>query len=149
MPRQTARHCDRGGFPGPFAVGNGTGMRSKLIVEGDYLRAELFDRETIEETQQFLLEAIAEGMKQGVSKGLVVVRASRAIFQVQQYRISEYLKEFAVNASVRIALVGDSNELYSAHQYIELLARQHGVNLMAFRDEAAAIEWLRMQAGSA
>ena len=124
-------------------------MRSKLTVEGDVLRAELFDRETVEETQQFLREAAAEGLKRGLSKALVVVRSSRAIFQVQQYRISAYLKQLAANASIRIALVGDSNELYSAHHYIELLAQQHGAKLRAFRDEATALEWLKTGSGPA
>jgi hypothetical protein len=124
-------------------------MRSKLTVEGDYLKAELLERETVEETQQFLREAVAEGLKRGLWKCLVVVRSSKAIFQVQQYRISSYLTEMAANQTIRIALVGDSNELYSAHQYIELLARQHGVNLRAFRDESVALQWLAKESGPA
>jgi len=124
-------------------------MRSKVTVEGDLLRAELYERESAEETQQFLREAIGEGVARGLSKALVVVRSSKAIFQVQQYGISSFLTELAGNPSVRVALVGDSNELYSAHQYIELLARQHGVNLRAFRDEPAAMQWLATESGPA
>jgi hypothetical protein len=42
----------------------------------------------------------------------------------------------------RVALVADSSEMHSAHQYIELLARQQNANVRAFRDEAPAREWL-------
>lgn len=124
-------------------------MRVNFTVVGDYLRAELLDRETVEETQQFLRAIVAEGLARGLSKALVVVRTSRAIFQVQQYQLPGYLKDFAGNRSVRIALVGDNNELHSAHQYIELLARQHGVSVRAFRDESAAAQWLKTDPAAA
>jgi hypothetical protein len=31
----------------------------------------------------------------------------------------------------------------AAHEYIEVLARQHAANVRAFREEASALEWLR------
>jgi hypothetical protein len=117
-------------------------MKSKLTVVGDYLRAELLDRETVEETQEFLRALVAEGQARRLSKALVVVRSSRAIFQVQQYQLPDVLKDLAGNRSVRIALVSDDSEVHSAHQYIELLAQQHGVSVRAFRDEPAAVQWL-------
>ena len=58
---------------------------------------------------------------------LVSVRNSRPIFKVDQYRI---------------ALLADSEELRASHEYIEVLARQQGANVRAFRDEASALDWL-------
>ena len=43
----------------------------------------------------------------------------------------------------RIALVGDSSELHASHDYMELTARQRGLEVRAFREEAKALEWLR------
>jgi hypothetical protein len=42
----------------------------------------------------------------------------------------------------RIALVGDTRDLRMSHDYIELLARQRGLNVRSFAVEAAALEWL-------
>ena len=44
---------------------------------------------------------------------------------------------------MRVALLADAEELRAAHEYIEVLARQQGANVRAFRDEAQALEWLR------
>jgi O-glycosyl hydrolase len=73
----------------------------------------------------------------------MAVRRSRPIFKVEQYRISDYFKEIAANPAVRVALVGDSDELRAAHEHIELLARSSGANVRAFGDEAKALAWLR------
>ena len=73
---------------------------------------------------------------------LVCVRRSRTIFTVEKYRISSYLRQLAAVPEARVALVADSSEMHSAHQYIELLARQQNANVRAFRDEARAREWI-------
>jgi hypothetical protein len=73
------------------------------------------------------------------------VRSSRPIFQVQKYRISEFFKIAASNPAYRIALLGDSDEVRAAQQYVEVLARQQGANVRAFRVEAAALQWLRAE----
>jgi len=70
------------------------------------------------------------------------VRESRAIFKVEDYGLSDYFKTMAAQPGARVALVGDSSESYAAHGYIELLARQRGLAVRAFRDEADALEWL-------
>ena len=77
---------------------------------------------------------------------LVWERRSRPIFKIEQYRISEYFKQLAANREVRVALLADSEEVHAAHQYIEVLARQQGANVRAFREELPALEWLRVPA---
>jgi hypothetical protein len=46
-------------------------------------------------------------------------------------------------------MVGDTEELHTAHGYIEMVARQQGINARAFRDEAAALRWMRGSVGAA
>jgi hypothetical protein len=106
------------------------------------LRAELYRRETVDETREFIAALAAKARQSGCARLLVSVRNSRPIFKVEQYGISQAFREMARNPALRVALVGDSEGLRSAHQYIELLARQQNVNLRAFRDEAAALQWL-------
>ncbi len=107
-------------------------MRFELSIVQDCLRAEMVGRETVEETQEFIAAVADEARKHGSSRILICVRRSRPIFRVEQYRISEQFRALA-----------DTDEIRAAHGYIELLARQHEANVRAFRDEAAAIDWLK------
>lgn len=109
----------------------------------DCLRAELAGRETAAQTEEFLRALAAEAQERRCPRLLISIRESRAIFQVEQYRISEQLHRLAANPAVRVALLADSAELRAAHEYIELLARQRGANVRSFAREADAIDWLR------
>jgi hypothetical protein len=118
-------------------------MRFNIAVEHDYLRAELFERETAEQTSEFLRAAATEGLRLGCSKALVSVQSSRPIFKVEQYQLSAYVEALAARPSVMVALVSGNDEIHAAHQYIELLAQQHGANVRCFRHEPEAVQWLR------
>ena len=74
---------------------------------------------------------------------LVSVRNSRPIFRVERYGLTEHFKRAAANpVGYRIALVADSDDVRSSHEYVETLARQKGVAMRSFRSEAAALDWL-------
>ena len=118
-------------------------MRYQFTRVHDCLRAEMVGRETVEETQDFIAAVADEARRAGTPRIVVCVRRSRPIFRVEQYRISEQFRLLAGNPGVRVALVADTDELRAAHGYIEVLARQQGVGVRAFRDEAAALEWLK------
>jgi len=49
---------------------------------------------------------------------------------------------------LKVALLADSAELRSSHEYVEMLARQQGASLRSFRDEASAVSWLTGDAQS-
>jgi hypothetical protein len=122
-------------------------MYYTIKVAHGVLRAELFGRKTAEETQEFIAAVAAEALRTGVTRVLVWVRGSRPIFRVEQYGLSEHFKRAAANpAGYRIALLADAEELRSAHEYVETLARQQGVALRSFRSEAAALDWLESPA---
>lgn len=120
----------------------------QITVEPDYLRVELFGRQTAGQTQEFLKALADYGIKHQQHQQhqqprmLISVRCSKPVFTVEKYGIAGYF-ELASRYSAKIALLGDSEELRIAHQYIESLARQRGANVRAFRDEAAALRWLR------
>ena len=123
------------------SVPSGT-MWHQITVESDHLRVELFGRQTARETQEFLNALEDYGIKHRQPRVLISVRCSKPVFTVEKYGIVEYFDR-ASRYSAKIALLGDSDELRIAHQYIESLARQRGVNVRAFRDEAGALGWLR------
>jgi hypothetical protein len=110
-----------------------------------YLRAELFGRQTVEQTFEFIEALTAEARKSDSSRILVLVRNSRPIFKVEQYKISEQFRQLAKHTQLRVALLADSDEVRASHQYIEVLASQQGAKVRAFRDEARALDWLVVQ----
>lgn len=117
-------------------------MVYRISIEADVLRAELFDRESVEETRSFLRAAVRENAKHRCTRILILVRSSKPIFQVEPHRLVEYFEELSGASPHKIALVGDTADLHMSHEYIELIARQRGLNVCSFREEAAALPWL-------
>jgi hypothetical protein len=114
----------------------------KITAEPDYLRAELFERETVEETRAFLDAVVRSNANHRRSRVLILVRASKAVFQLVAHGLMECFEELAGTSPSQIALVGDTRDLRLSHEYIEVIARQRGLNVRSFRDEAAALAWL-------
>lgn len=107
------------------------------------LKAELSNCETGEDLRAFLLAAARENERLRLPQILVLVRASRAIFQVAPHRLVESLEALSGGSSRRIALVGYARDLHISHEYLELIARQRKLNVRSFVDEAAALAWLK------
>jgi hypothetical protein len=107
------------------------------------LRVEIRGRETAQETKASAEAIFAERAKHGVLAVLITVKESRPIFKVEEFGLSALFERVGAIPGLRIASVGDSAELRSAHEYIELLAKQKGVALRAFASEREALAWLR------
>ena len=101
----------------------------------------LSGRDTAEQMRTFLLAVHEACRRHDCPRILVSIRASRAVFRPEDYGLSGYANQLATPAC-QIALVGDTPELNAAHEYIELIARQQGLNVRAFREDAAAARWL-------
>ena len=120
-------------------------MLYKITVEPDYLKAELFNRETMEETRAFLQIVANAALKHARSNVLMSVHSSSPVFTVERSGFLTYFKKLGDYPEHRIALLGDSEELGISHQYVELIGHQHGINVQSFRDEASALQWLRQK----
>ncbi len=118
-------------------------MLCEITVEPGYIRADLFNRQTAEETRDALIAIAAEVRKHGRSQVLISVHASRPLFKVAQYGLPDYFRELGDIMRYRIALTADSEELRLSQQYIESLARRHGVNVRSFPSEQAALYWFK------
>jgi hypothetical protein len=116
-------------------------MRFSIEPKDGYLHAALFGRDTAEQMRDFLLAVHAACREHGTPKILMSVRQSRAVFKPEDYGLAGYVNEL-VTPLCQIALVGDTEELHAAHEYIEVVARQHNINARAFRDEPAALRWM-------
>ena len=118
-------------------------MQYRIGMERGFLRAELLERETAEETRRFLRAVVFESARHGCSRVLVHVRSSKTLFTVERFGVLETFKKLASDPAHRIALVGDTVELGMSHDYLALLARQQGITLRNFRNESQAVEWVR------
>jgi len=118
-------------------------MKYKIAMERGFLRADLLERETAEETRRFLRAVVFESVKHGCSRILVHVRLSKKVFTVERYGVLENFKKLASDPGHRIALLGDTVELGMSHDYVALLARQQGITLRNFQNESQAVEWVR------
>ena len=118
-------------------------MQYKIAMERGFLRADLLERETAEETRTFLRAVVLESVKHGCSRILVHVRSSKTLFTVERYGVLETFKKLASDPAHRIALLGDTVELGMSHDYVALLARQQGISLRNFQNESEAVEWVR------
>ena len=134
--------AEAGGDPAPYkAIRRPVKMLYKVTIEPGYLKAELFNRETMEETREFLQIVAGAAMRHQRSCVLICVNSSNPVFTVERSGFLAYFRRLATDPSHKIALIGDSEELGISHQYIELIGRQHGVNVQSFRDEASALKW--------
>jgi len=120
-------------------------MRFSIEPREGYLLATVHGRETPEQMREFLHAVHAACRERDTPRILISFRQSRAVFKPEDYGLNGngggYAAELATPAC-QIALVGDSDEVHSANEYIELVARQQGLNVRAFRDEAGAARWL-------
>lgn len=107
-----------------------------------HLSVEVTGRQTPEENRAGVWAVLAACREHHLSRILVNVRESRAIFRVGQWEISSFFADLASLPGARMALVADTVEVHSSHQYIETLARQRGLEVRAFRGEPAALRWL-------
>ena len=123
-------------------------MRFRITHTEHYLRGDLYDRETAEETSEFLQALAAKAVERGYDRVLISIHSSRAIFRVQQFGLPDLFNLIATRPAHRIALVADSLEVRLAQQYVVALARIKGLAVRSFGSEEEAIGWLTASAGS-
>ena len=117
-------------------------MRYTIEKQDGHLKAEMVERDTAEETAEFV-EAIVQALRAGsVDKLLISIRDSRPVFRVEQWRLSAALDQVMSIAGLKVAFIADTRELQMSQQYIALLGRQRGLQFEAFDSEAAALAWL-------
>ena len=124
-------------------------MRFSIEPSEGYLYAVVYGRDTTEQMREFLLAVQAACAQHAMPKILISVRQSRAVFKPEEYGLAEdgYVRGLLTPAC-QIAVLGDTHEVNAANEYIEMVARQRGVNVRAFRDERAALRWLTGEGGA-
>ena len=118
-------------------------MEYQISTEDGFLKAELLERETADETRRFLQSVVLASVNHRCSRVLVSVRLSKPLFTIERNGVLRTLKRIASDPTHKIALLGDTVELGMSHDYVSLLGRQQGICLRSFHREAEAVEWLK------
>ena len=118
-------------------------MRYTIEKLTGYLKAEMVERDTAEETAQFVGAIVEAVRRDDVRKVLISTRQSRPVFKVEDWKLSAALDQVMSIPGLQVAFVSDTRELAMSQDYIALLGRQRGLEFQAFgADESAAIAWL-------
>jgi hypothetical protein len=107
-----------------------------------YMKADMVERDTAAETEEFVRAIVAAVRKDRITKVLISIRKSRPVFKVEDWKLSEALEQVMSVPGLRVAFVSDTRELQMSQEYIALLGRQRGLDFQSFQSEPAAVEWL-------
>jgi hypothetical protein len=113
-----------------------------------YIKAEMIERDTAEETSEFV-NAILDALRShGVFKVLISLRSSRPVFKVDEWNLSGALEKVMGLPGLKVAFIADTKELSMSQEYIALLAQQRGLAFRTFGAEKPAVAWLLEEARS-
>src|SRR3990170_7161485 len=102
-------------------------MRFTIEPRDGYVHAALWERETAEEMREFLLAVHAACREYACSKVIMLVRRSRPAFKPEDYGLTSYVGDL-VSAACQAPPPPPTEEVHTAHGYIEMVARQHRIN---------------------
>lgn len=121
-------------------------MKFTIEVLPGYLKADMVERDTAAETEEFVRAIVAALRKEKISKVLISTRKSRPVFKVEDWKLSEALEQVMSIPGLKVAFSSDTRELAMSQEYIALLGRQRGLEFQAFASEQAAVAWLLQDA---
>jgi hypothetical protein len=114
-----------------------------IRLEPDYLRADLFNRETLEETREFFDQVAGQALRNGRRNILIWVHSSSPVFAVERSGFFTQLRELSADPSHKIGLLADTAEQGYAHEYLASLGSLHSMNVRHFADQRSAVAWFR------
>ena len=126
----------------PACAARASVVRYAIDAKAGYLKAEMVERDTAEETAQFV-EAVVEALlAHAADKLLISIRDSRPVFKVEEWKLSAALDKVMSIPGLQVAFIADTREVQMSQQYIALLGRQRGLKFESFDSEPAAVAWL-------
>ena len=117
-------------------------MRYRIEPREGYLLAEMTDRETSEETAEFVRALVAGLAEHKANRLLISVHGSRPIYKVEGWGLSGAIEAIKAIPGFRVAFVADTHGMEMAQQYIALLLSQKGIATRNCTSESEAVAWL-------
>ena len=123
-------------------------MQYKIEPCAGYLKAEMIERDTAQETSEFVAAIVDALRSHRIYKVLISIRSSRPVFKVEEWNLSGALDQVMGMPGLKVAFIADTKEISMSQEYIALLAQQRGLAFRAFGAEKAALAWLLEDSGT-
>jgi hypothetical protein len=123
-------------------------VQYKIEPCAGYLKAEMVERDTAQETSEFVSAIVDALRSHRIFKVLISIRSSRPVFKVEEWNLSGALEQVMGMPGLKVAFIADTKEISMSQEYIALLAQQRGLAFRAFSGEKAAVAWLLEDSGT-
>src|SRR5688572_21388194 len=118
-------------------------MQYSIAADDECLRVKLSGRESDRPPSEVCAAVLAESRKHGRNRILIELDQRAPLSPTNQYALVTRLPEIGFTPHERIALVHCTRENHDANQFINLVARNHGVLVRNFPGLEEAKAWLR------
>ncbi len=123
-------------------------MKYVLTLEAEFLKAELFERESLDDARAFLHSVFWASVQHLRANVLIDVRSEKPLFSSQDDEIFPFVRRLAWYRTNRIALIGNVQATELPNAEVESHAGDRGIRLRSFTDEASALKWFRDRRGA-
>jgi hypothetical protein len=121
-------------------------MDYTIDADGEFLRVSVSGRDTDRPPSEICAAVLAESRKRGRDRILIELDQQFPLSPTSQFALVPRLPEIGFTPQQRIALVHRTAEMQDANQFINLVARNHGVMVRNFAGLEPAKAWLRGEA---
>jgi hypothetical protein len=116
----------------------------RRISIADFLRTDVAGVFDFQATRSLLTEIVASSFRSGISRILVDVRSARPknLDVSDIYTLVMHLMSLGLERGHKLAILNAPPDEFDGGKFFEQCAIRQGMNVAAFRDFEAALEWL-------
>ena len=118
-------------------------MEYTISADDEFLRVTVRGRDTDRPPSEVCAAVLAESRKRGRDRILIELDQKFPLSPGNQFALVTRLPEIGFTPQQRIALVHRTPQMQDANQFINLVARNHGVMVRNFSGVEPAKAWLR------
>jgi hypothetical protein len=118
-------------------------MEYTIDADEEFLRVKVRGRDTDRPPSEMCAAVLAESRKRRRDRILIELDQNFPLSPGNQFTLVTRLPEIGFTSQQRVALVHRTPEMQDANQFINLVARNHGVQVRNFAGLDLAKAWLR------
>ena len=122
-------------------------MEFKIDADEEFLRVQVSGRESDRPPSELCAAVLAESRRLGRRRILIELDQKAPLSPTSQHQLVTRLPELGFTANEKVALVHRTPAMQQANEFINLVARNHGVLVRNFAGVEPAKDWLRGEAG--
>jgi hypothetical protein len=118
-------------------------LQYTIDADEEFLRVRIMGRQVDRPPHEVCAAVLEESRKRGRDRILIELDQRFPLSPGNQFALVTQLPEIGFTAQHRIALVHRTAEMQQANEFINLVARNHGVMVRNFAGVQPALAWLR------